>query len=118
MPGVVVRGVRAHGQTTTRAAYALLLLVLSMPENWRRAPSVRGPFGSVSAEDAKSVTRAACGISVDWWGMNEQPPGPRRNEMKFGYFLSSEEHNPRELLDQAIAAEEAGFRSIFISDHF
>src|ERR1700722_5415419 len=68
MPGVVVRGVRAHGQTTTRAAYALLLLVLSMPENWRRASSVRGPFGSVSAEDAKSVTRAACGISVDWWG--------------------------------------------------
>lgn len=38
--------------------------------------------------------------------------------MKFGYFLSSEEHTPAELLDQAIAAEEAGFSSIFISDHF
>lgn len=38
--------------------------------------------------------------------------------MKLGYFLSSEEHSPTELLDQAIAAEEAGFSSIFISDHF
>jgi G6PDH family F420-dependent oxidoreductase len=38
--------------------------------------------------------------------------------MKIGYFLSSEEHSPTELLDQAIGAEEAGFSSIFISDHF
>src|SRR3984885_11642993 len=38
--------------------------------------------------------------------------------MKFGYFLSSEEHSPKELLDQAIAAEEARFSSVFISDHF
>jgi hypothetical protein len=28
--------------------------------------------------------------------------------MKFGYFLSSEEHTPTELLDHAMAAEEAG----------
>jgi G6PDH family F420-dependent oxidoreductase len=38
--------------------------------------------------------------------------------MHFGYFLSSEEHSPRELLDQAVAAEQAGFSSVFISDHF
>ncbi len=38
--------------------------------------------------------------------------------MKLGYFLSSEEHTPRELLEHAIAAEEAGFESILISDHF
>jgi G6PDH family F420-dependent oxidoreductase len=38
--------------------------------------------------------------------------------MKFGYFLSSEEHNPNELLEHAIAAEAAGFSSVFISDHF
>lgn len=38
--------------------------------------------------------------------------------MKLGYFLSSEEHSPTELLDQAIAAEQAGFSSVFISDHF
>ncbi len=35
--------------------------------------------------------------------------------MKLGYFLSSEEHTPRELLEHAIAAEEAGFESILIS---
>lgn len=35
-----------------------------------------------------------------------------------GYFLSSEEHGPRFLLDTARQAEEAGFRSVFISDHF
>jgi G6PDH family F420-dependent oxidoreductase len=38
--------------------------------------------------------------------------------MRFGYFLSSEEHTPTELLEQAIAAEQAGFSSVFISDHF
>lgn len=36
----------------------------------------------------------------------------------FGYFLSSEEHSPSVLLNQAIAAEQAGFTSVFISDHF
>jgi G6PDH family F420-dependent oxidoreductase len=36
----------------------------------------------------------------------------------FGYFLSSEEHGPRSLLQQAQAAERAGFRRVTISDHF
>ena len=35
-----------------------------------------------------------------------------------GCFLSSEEHGPRFLLDTARQAEEAGFRSVLISDHF
>lgn len=35
-----------------------------------------------------------------------------------GIFLSSEEHGPRALLDQARMAEEAGFTSILISDHY
>jgi G6PDH family F420-dependent oxidoreductase len=38
--------------------------------------------------------------------------------MKLGYFLSSEEHSAKTLVDHAIAAEEAGFDSIFISDHY
>ena len=38
--------------------------------------------------------------------------------MKIGYFLSSEEFGPSELLDQARAAEEAGFEGLWISDHF
>ncbi len=36
----------------------------------------------------------------------------------FGYFLSSEEHGPTELLSQAQAAERAGFTTVSISDHF
>jgi G6PDH family F420-dependent oxidoreductase len=37
---------------------------------------------------------------------------------ELGVFLSSEEHGPRALLEQARLAEEAGFGSVFISDHF
>src|SRR5919204_478616 len=35
-----------------------------------------------------------------------------------GYSLSSEEHTPRELVRNAVAAEEAGFSFALISDHF
>ncbi len=38
--------------------------------------------------------------------------------MKIGYFLSSEEYDARELLEQAALAQEAGFDSLWISDHF
>ena len=38
--------------------------------------------------------------------------------MKIGYFLSSEEYTPAELLDQARRAEQAGFEALWISDHF
>jgi G6PDH family F420-dependent oxidoreductase len=37
---------------------------------------------------------------------------------KIGYFLSCEEYGPAELIDQARRAEEAGFESLWISDHF
>ncbi|MFF6996267.1 TIGR03557 family F420-dependent LLM class oxidoreductase [Streptomyces sp. NPDC008313] len=37
---------------------------------------------------------------------------------RYGYFLSSEEFTPAELLDQARAAEQAGFEALAISDHF
>ncbi|GAA0375768.1 LLM class F420-dependent oxidoreductase [Microbispora corallina] len=36
----------------------------------------------------------------------------------FGYFLSSEEHDPRELVRQAKLAEQAGFDALWISDHY
>lgn len=36
----------------------------------------------------------------------------------YGYFLSSEEYGPRELVAQAKMAEEAGFEALWISDHF
>lgn len=35
-----------------------------------------------------------------------------------GAFLSSEEHGPRALVEQAQLAERAGMRGVFISDHF
>lgn len=38
--------------------------------------------------------------------------------VELGYFLSSEEHGPRALIEQAELAEAAGFRSVSISDHF
>lgn len=38
--------------------------------------------------------------------------------MKIGYFLSSEEYGPKDLVRQAVLAEEAGFDSLWISDHF
>jgi G6PDH family F420-dependent oxidoreductase len=38
--------------------------------------------------------------------------------MKIGYFLSSEEWGPRDLVAQAIKANEAGFEGLWISDHY
>src|SRR4051812_5462455 len=37
---------------------------------------------------------------------------------EFGYFLSCEEHGPSELVEQARMAEQAGFTSLWISDHY
>src|SRR3954454_20458000 len=38
--------------------------------------------------------------------------------MRFRYFLSCEEYSPAELVEQAVAAERAGFDALWISDHF
>jgi G6PDH family F420-dependent oxidoreductase len=38
--------------------------------------------------------------------------------MKIGYFLSSEEYPPAQLIEQARLAEEAGFQGLWISDHY
>jgi G6PDH family F420-dependent oxidoreductase len=38
--------------------------------------------------------------------------------MKVGYFLSCEEYGPNELVEQAVLAEQAGFASLWISDHY
>jgi G6PDH family F420-dependent oxidoreductase len=40
------------------------------------------------------------------------------DDVKIGYFLSSEEYTPAQLIEQARLAEEAGFDSLWISDHF
>src|SRR5438067_10092769 len=38
--------------------------------------------------------------------------------MKIGYFLSSEEWGPRELVELAVKSQDAGFDGLWISDHF
>jgi G6PDH family F420-dependent oxidoreductase len=38
--------------------------------------------------------------------------------MKLGYFISSEEWGPRDLVDQARMAQQAGFDRLWISDHY
>ncbi len=38
--------------------------------------------------------------------------------MKIGYFLSSEEWGPKELIAQAVMAKQAGFEGLWISDHY
>lgn len=38
--------------------------------------------------------------------------------VRFGYKASAEQFGPAQLADYAVAAEEAGFDSVFISDHF
>jgi G6PDH family F420-dependent oxidoreductase len=38
--------------------------------------------------------------------------------MKIGCFLSSEEHGPRALIEQARRAQDAGFHALWISDHY
>jgi G6PDH family F420-dependent oxidoreductase len=37
---------------------------------------------------------------------------------RIGYFLSSEEFGPRDLVDQARMAQDAGFSALWISDHY
>jgi G6PDH family F420-dependent oxidoreductase len=37
--------------------------------------------------------------------------------MEIGYWLSSEEHAPKDLVENAVKAEEAGFEHVLISDH-
>jgi alkanesulfonate monooxygenase SsuD/methylene tetrahydromethanopterin reductase-like flavin-dependent oxidoreductase (luciferase family) len=38
--------------------------------------------------------------------------------VKLGYFLSSEEWGPKDLVNQAVKAQQAGFDRLWISDHF
>ena len=38
--------------------------------------------------------------------------------MRLGYFLSCEEYTPAQLVEQAVAAERAGFDALWISDHY
>src|SRR5690606_11124680 len=41
-----------------------------------------------------------------------------RGDVRFGYKASAEQFAPAQLLDFAVEAEQAGFDSVFVSDHF
>ena len=45
-------------------------------------------------------------------------PGTALPMTTFGFFLSSEEQAPRQLVDAAVRAEAAGFEALWISDHY
>ena len=42
----------------------------------------------------------------------------QEDKVRFGYKASAEQFGPNQLMDFSIAAEQAGFDSVFISDHF
>ena len=46
-----------------------------------------------------------------------RPALPDADRVELGYWLSSEEHTPRTLVRNAVAAEDAGFRHAMVSDH-
>ena len=46
-----------------------------------------------------------------------EPSADATDRMQLGWWLSSEEHDPRALVEHAVAAEAAGFRTAMISDH-
>src|SRR5260370_21515837 len=58
------------------------------------------------------------GIHVD---PRDKPGGDEEKEqqlLKLGYKASAEQFGPRELLEFSCLAEDVGFDSVFVSDHF
>src|SRR4051812_14591595 len=53
-----------------------------------------------------------------WYGVIEMIRGTSRSVTTYGYFLSSEEHPPTALVEQAVLAEQHGFEALWISDHY
>jgi G6PDH family F420-dependent oxidoreductase len=51
-------------------------------------------------------------------GVTSMTPGTGASMTVFGYFLSTEEHPPSALVEQAVRAEQAGFSALWISDHY
>ncbi|MBB1258926.1 TIGR03557 family F420-dependent LLM class oxidoreductase [Streptomyces alkaliterrae] len=50
--------------------------------------------------------------------MADTSGSPTPSVTAVGYFLASEDHGPAELVEQARMAEQAGFTSLWISDHY
>ena len=85
----------------------------------------RGPAGALRPGNAAGwvgMTGADARPRGDLGGDNSATARRDPEEVtvmtRFGYFLSSEEHDPREIVRQAQLAEQAGFDGLWISDHF
>lgn len=50
--------------------------------------------------------------------MTNNPRETTSGKLKLGYKASAEQFGPRTLLNYAVEAEETGFDSVWISDHF
>jgi coenzyme F420-dependent glucose-6-phosphate dehydrogenase len=50
--------------------------------------------------------------------MNNQDAETKNTKLKLGYKASAEQFGPRQLLDFAVEAEQCGFDSVWVSDHF
>ena len=67
----------------------------------------RAPEGSGAPKRVRAVP-----------GVMSATPGTAARMTVFGAFLSTEEHPPRALVDQAVRAEAAGFEALWVSDHY
>jgi coenzyme F420-dependent glucose-6-phosphate dehydrogenase len=61
---------------------------------------------------------ASGGAGGDEVGEDGAAPDRDRPGLTIGYWLSSEEHGPRDLVAHGVRAEAAGFTTAMISDHF
>jgi G6PDH family F420-dependent oxidoreductase len=67
----------------------------------------------------RDVATATAGFALMANGKLERSRRPAKgDDVRIGYFLSSEEYTPAELVDQARQAEQAGFDALWISDHY
>ena len=72
----------------------------------------------VALTRAGVMTIAATATSRDRSGIDAVEAGKSAAMTRIGYFLSCEQFGPKELIDQAKRAEDAGFQALWISDHF
>src|SRR4029453_4842995 len=83
---------------------------------WSWSPCTR-PRSCARATTPRVRRPTARSSPTSRWLPGSSPPGSA-SRMKIGYFLSCEERAPRELVEMAKRAQEAGFHALWISDHY
>src|SRR5690349_23057283 len=80
---------------------------------------VRGPLKLAAADAHMAAHRMSRGLPRPGLGCSvRSTEGSRSMNLKLGYKASAEQFAPRPLMDFSVAAEQAGFDSVFVSDHF